>query len=429
MSEIKTEQFDHPYPLTSHFKKRVIPIIVVLTILIGLIMALSSQWLTESIYLQISERRSASISKALYNNNPKAWEQLQSSVTPKQFLYSPQGQPLLKSIRNEVTELGLSHLKIYGFEAILLYSSDEEKIGNFDSSDGYVRAIKGKSSLVNKLSSNNIKLYELYVQVPNNIHKIVMELYEPIDYLDTLSNQTIIPAALIPMVLLALITWIMMQLANKAQSDITYRNNLVIEYKEKLQKLVSKEAASSVKTSIGKGDVQSRRIKATILFSDIRGFTSFCENENPQTIVSFLNQSLGIVINAINKESGDIDKIIGDAVLGFFQGEKAEERALKSAIAAIIKINHGNFPRKIGIGIFTGDVVIGTVGGASRMDFTLIGDSVNIASRLCSEAKEGEVIIDNDSFSQCHYQHASESKKITLKGRENSLQVIKIKPE
>jgi len=428
MFKIKPEQFERPYPLTSHFKKRVIPIIIVLTIIIGLIMGLSSQWLTESIYLQISERRSASISKALYNNNPQAWEQLQSSVTPKQYLYSPEGSPLLSSIRNEVTELGLAHLKIYGLDAILLYSSEEQQIGNFDSSAGYVKAVKGKSSLVNKLSPDNIKLYELYVQVPNNPHKIVMELYEPIGYLDTLSKQTIIPAALIPMVLLALITWIMMQLANKAQQDITYRNNLVIEYKEKLQKLVSKEAASSLKTSVGKGEVQSRRIKATILFSDIRGFTSFCENENPQTVVSFLNKSLAIVIDAINKESGDIDKIIGDAVLGFFQGDNAEERALKSAIAAVVSINQGDFPRKIGIGIFTGDVVIGTVGGSSRMDFTLIGDSVNIASRLCSEAEEGEIIIDNESFNQCHYQHDFETKEITVKGRENSLQVINVKP-
>ncbi len=429
MSKISTEQLDRPYPLTRHFKKRVLPIIIFLTALIGIIMALSSQWITESIYLQISERRSISISTALNNTNKHAWEQLQQSSNPKQFLFSEKGQALLQAIRNEVSELGLSHLKIYGPNAITLYSSNEEKIGEFGKSEGYLKAAQGKRTLVDKTTPDNQHLYELYVKVPNNPNNIVMELYEPIDYLDTLTQQTIIPAALLPMLLLALITWIMMKLANKAQSDITYRNNLVLEYKEKLQKLVSKEAANSLKTSIGQGAVKSRRIKVTILFSDIRGFTSFCENEDPQTVVSFLNDSLGIVIEAINKEKGDVDKIIGDAIFGFFQGKHSEQRALNAAIAAIIKTSHRQFPRKIGIGIYTGDVIIGTIGADSRMDFTMIGDSVNIASRLCSKAHEGNIIIDKTSFERCHYTQQYHTQKITVKGRENALSIIKIQPQ
>ena len=91
-----------------------------------------------------------------------------------------------------------------------------------------------------------------------------------------------------------------------------------------------------------------------------------------------------IVVGAITRAGGDVDKLIGDAVLARFQGARAEVRALGAAREALRLLDQAELPRGIGIGIYTGEVISGTVGSADRMDFTVIGDSVNLAPEyLC----------------------------------------------
>ncbi|NVK19647.1 MAG: adenylate/guanylate cyclase domain-containing protein [Methylocystaceae bacterium] len=382
MASSEDSVFEAPYPLQSRFRKIILPSVLFLTVLIGVIMSNGSSWLTEKIYLEISENRASIIHRALSDKDRQAWESLQESMSPKDVYATPQGQRLLNTLRDEVKELGLSHLKVYGKEGLLLYSSEEDKIGTLDPSTAYKQALKGVRSIVEKILPEGHKLYELYVKVPATTHPVVMELYEPVDYLDAITLKVIIPATIVPVAVLVFLAIAMNRLVYHAQSDINYRTNLLTEFREKLQRLVSNEAVETIRASAGKGDVTSRRIRATILFSDVRGFTDFCENETPENVVSFLNQSLGIVIDAVREQDGDVDKMIGDAVLAHFQGDEAEGRALKAARHALLKTKEANLPRGIGIGIYTGDVVVGTIGAANRMDFTVIGDTVNVASRL-----------------------------------------------
>lgn len=419
--------FEAPYPLQSRFRKIILPSLLFLTVLIGFIMSNGSSWLTETIYLEISENRASVIHRALSGKNHRAWGDLQVSTTPNDLYATTQGKHLLHTLRDEVKELGLSHLKVYGQDGLLLYSSEEEQIGTLDPSTGYMNALKGIRTLVEKTRPDGHKLYELYVKVPDTKHSIVMELYEPVDYLDGITLKVLIPATLVPVGVLVLLAFGMNRLVHHAQTDINYRTDLLAEFRERLQRLVSNEAVETIRSSTGKGDVTSRRVRATILFSDVRGFTDFCEDETPENVVAFLNQSLGIVIDAVRDHGGDVDKMIGDAVLAHFQGEDAEKRALKAAQQAIAKTKDVNLPRGIGIGIYTGDVVVGTVGAANRMDFTVIGDTVNIASRLCSAAKEGEIVIDAMSFKATKSNRIEGiSEKIQVKGRSTPLEVLKI---
>lgn len=417
--------FETPYPLQSRFRKIILPSLLFLTVLIGFIMSNGSSWLTETIYLEISENRASVIHRALSEKDHQAWEELQVSITPKEIFASTNGQHLLHTLRDEVKELGLSHLKVYGNDGLLLYSSEEEQIGTLDPSTGYMNALKGIRTLVEKAHSNGNKLYELYVKVPDATHPIVMELYEPVDYLDGIALKVIVPATIVPVSILALLAFGMNRLVHHAQADINYRTDLLTEFRERLQRLVSDEAVETIRSSTGKGDVTSRRVQATILFSDVRGFTDFCENETPENVVAFLNKSLGIVIDAVCDNGGDVDKMIGDAVLAHFQGDDAERRALKAAQQAMIKTKDANLPRGIGIGIYTGDVVVGTVGAANRMDFTVIGDTVNVASRLCSAANEGEIVIEANSQAVSKKHHIGESERILVKGREQPLVILR----
>ena len=146
------------------------------------------------------------------------------------------------------------------------------------------------------------------------------------------------------------------------------------------------------------------------LFTDIRGFTSLCEGKQPKDIVDILNHYLDIETEIILNNGGDIDKFVGDEMMAFFAGPKKEYNACKAAMeirAAMraqqeLALADGSDYISMGIGINTGRVVFGSVGARSRMDFTSIGDTVNLAARLegANKAYGSKAIITEAVFSK-----------------------------
>lgn len=147
-------------------------------------------------------------------------------------------------------------------------------------------------------------------------------------------------------------------------------------------RLLQKESILDVKL----GDQTKKEM--SILFSDIRDFTSLSEQMTPEANFQFINDYLSCMEPAIIENRGFIDKYIGDAIMALFS-ESADD-AVKAGISMLNRlakynqnrIHSGKMPIKIGIGINTGDLMLGTVGGKDRMDGTVIGDAVNLASRL-----------------------------------------------
>lgn len=139
--------------------------------------------------------------------------------------------------------------------------------------------------------------------------------------------------------------------------------------------------------------------QATVLFSDIRGFTTLTEHLGPNGTVTFLNEYFGIMVEAISRYEGMLDKFIGDAIMAAFglpiSHDDDEDRAVQCAIGMIRecrrwsaeRVKANQLPVDMGIGINTDMIVSGNIGSARRMDYTLIGDGVNVASRLESACK------------------------------------------
>ncbi|MBU0970038.1 MAG: GAF domain-containing protein [Proteobacteria bacterium] len=157
-----------------------------------------------------------------------------------------------------------------------------------------------------------------------------------------------------------------------------------------------------------------RSVEATVLFSDIRGFTTLTETYGAQGTVSLLNEYFTIMVDCIQRQSGMLDKFIGDAIMAGFgipiPGKDDEDCALRAAISMIIELNkwnlerirQGKVPVHMGIGLNTDRVVSGNIGSPKRMDFTMIGDGVNLAARLESACKQyfAQILISENTFNR-----------------------------
>jgi class 3 adenylate cyclase len=150
---------------------------------------------------------------------------------------------------------------------------------------------------------------------------------------------------------------------------------------------------------------ENERREVTVLFADIRSFTSIAEEMEAEELVVMLNDFYDLMVGIVFKYSGVLDKFVGDQIVAVFglladegdQASKAVEAALEmqQATEALMELRaeEGKRTFSIGIGINTGDAVVGNIGSRNRMDYTVIGDCVNVASRLQKVAKGGEIVI------------------------------------
>ncbi|HAJ28401.1 MAG TPA: adenylate/guanylate cyclase domain-containing protein [Syntrophus sp. (in: bacteria)] len=180
---------------------------------------------------------------------------------------------------------------------------------------------------------------------------------------------------------------------------------------------------------------------ATILFSDIRQFTTLTEELGAQGTVSLLNEYFTIMVECIQCEGGMLDKFIGDAIMAAFgiplAHDDDEDRAMRAAIAMINALNHwngervsqGKKPVKMGLGLNTDVIVSGNIGSPKRMDYTLIGDGVNLASRLESLCKKyhASILISENTYKRLRGTYRiREVDRVVVKGKTETVGVYEV---
>jgi class 3 adenylate cyclase len=186
-----------------------------------------------------------------------------------------------------------------------------------------------------------------------------------------------------------------------------------------------------------------KRCPVAILFSDLRGFTTYSETHEPKALVRELNAYMEVMIEVIHQQGGVVDKFIGDAIMAVFgapeQGDNDAAAAIRAAHGmreALVEHNkvreeHGLQPLRQGVGVHFGDVVAGNMGAQDRMSYTVLGDVVNAASRLESSTKElgVEVLISEATIQAAQKEGAEELPAfkeigdLSLKGKEQGVHV------
>lgn len=150
----------------------------------------------------------------------------------------------------------------------------------------------------------------------------------------------------------------------------------------------------------------SETVEASVAFIDICGFTSISENESPDNVVKLLNSYFDVMVKEIITQGGFIDKFIGDAIMAVFRGDFHLDRCIETCLTVRNKIaelplvsQNVTYKPNVSIGINCGEMVSGNIGSVSlrRLDYTVIGDVVNVAARLQSAAKPGQILISSSS--------------------------------
>lgn len=209
--------------------------------------------------------------------------------------------------------------------------------------------------------------------------------------------------------------------------------------KESFGKYVARQVVEKILSGKGQMKLHGERQYVTVLFADVRGFTKLAEEREPEDVVALLNRYFNMVVDIIFKYEGTLDKFIGDNVMAVFgapiKSDNDEERAVMAAMEIQSGMEKFNMERKlnneeaisVGIGINTGEAVVGNIGSEKRMDYTVIGDTVNVADRIQSAASGGEILISTLTYKEVSDTFTCRKlPPITVKGRQKPIHIFKV---
>ena len=195
-----------------------------------------------------------------------------------------------------------------------------------------------------------------------------------------------------------------------------------------LNQYLGKEVVERLELGLENVEFGGERKNLTIMFADIRGFTSYSERSNPENIFKSLNSYLDAMIPVILEHQGVLDKIIGDevmAIFGMLDESSAPDDAFTAAIHMLAAVERVNIQRAknnetqlgVGIGIASGPVSLGVLGSSDRKSITVIGNHVNLAARLQGTAKARHMVLDTDTYKALSgYRKLFKKKEMELKG-------------
>ncbi len=199
-----------------------------------------------------------------------------------------------------------------------------------------------------------------------------------------------------------------------------------------MSQFLAKDVADEVLGHLDKVEIGGDRVTATVLFADIVGFTSISEQLSPEDVAEFLNEYFSYFTMCANLYFGTIDKFIGDCAMVVFGAPKEDPEhqfhAVECAVLMQKLIRKLNIARQqegkpavdLRVGINTGQMLAGVLGTTKRMEYTVVGDSVNLASRLCGEADPGQIVITQETYSSLFAEKkvlAHMHKKIRIRGK------------
>lgn len=206
------------------------------------------------------------------------------------------------------------------------------------------------------------------------------------------------------------------------------------------QRYVTPEVVDALLSQPAAAELQGGRREVTVLFADIRGFTAFAEQTPPEQVVHVLNQYLSAMAEAVLLHGGMVDKFLGDGIMALFgaplPGDAHADAAVRAALELLRRAKEvapADTQRlSIGIGIHTGEAVVGSIGSPKRLEYTAVGDTVNVASRLQELAQPGVIVLSKcavEALSDDLRELAEPLSPAAIRGRSERVALFRIAPD
>jgi len=221
-----------------------------------------------------------------------------------------------------------------------------------------------------------------------------------------------------------------------------------LEQREKMKsafgRMVSKDVFGEIMEDLDNVKVRGERQHVTILFSDVRGFTSHSEKMKPEEVTALLNEYFEEMVAIVLKHHGTLDKFIGDGLMALFGAPKSYGSDAVNACRAAIDMretvkrlnakwaSEGRVTIEIGVGLNSGDVVAGFMGSTQKMEYSVLGDAVNLASRIEGLNKDFKTVILMSEFTYQEVKDAfevRELKAVKVKGKEQAVKIYELVSE
>lgn len=216
-----------------------------------------------------------------------------------------------------------------------------------------------------------------------------------------------------------------------SETEIAKRTRIEENLKRYLPAEAAEAAASGDAANLHLGGAKRQ---VTIVFADVVAFTPFAERTAPEKTVAFLNELFTILSEVVFRHDGMVDKFIGDCIMAIFRGDDASERALAAA-EDMHSFVASNLPRwreeyqfdvELGIGVASGEALLGNLGSSTRMEYTVIGDAVNVAARLEQLARPRQTLVTSEVAKACTDIRFTSLGEHALRGKAHPVEVFEV---
>jgi len=332
------------------------------------------------------------------------------------------------------SDFALAKVKVISATGIVLY--DHEKVENEGkpySSEGtaaFRAARQGEVSSKVEVDNGNSRFMEVYLPIKDEQGQVsaIVEIYEDVSRYEEVVGRATQKALLLPSIIFVVFNLLLYLIVAKADRIITANTELLTAIRKNMEKYISSSAVEAIYRAVTsrKELFRGERQNLVIFFSDIRGFTSYSEKSEPEAVVEELNRVFQIQADIIHSHGGVIDKFIGDEIMAAFPDHSAEQAVTSGLKIVQALASQVGGERMVGIGIHRGEAVVGSLGTEERRDYTAIGDTINIGSRLCSNSGAGQVAISTEIFKALGpdiQERFMERKMLEMKGKAEKMEV------
>ncbi|MDQ5910349.1 MAG: Guanylate cyclase protein [Pseudomonadota bacterium] len=312
-----------------------------------------------------------------------------------------------KEIALAAVVFDLKKVKLFRVDGLTLYDhttpDNEGLLYASRYQPGFIAAAYGEIHSEIEVEKDGRRFMEAYlpIQQPDTDKVIaILEIYEDVSRFDRQVQAALQQAIALPTLVFLCFNFVLFMIVARADRIIADHTHLLVSIRWNMEKYLSQSAVTAIYQAVSESKelFRGERQPLVIFFSDIRGFTAYSESTEPEQVVEILNEIFEIQADIIHQQGGVIDKFVGDEIMAIFTAGQ-EANAVRAAINILKAIDQNpNVNQSVGIGIHSGEAVVGSLGTKTRRDYTAIGDTINTGARLCAACPSDNLFISDTVF-------------------------------